>query len=337
MRKSSFAASVAALVAVPTASIAFVAQLAGCGGDDTSSAQAGPDASEASVTDTSTADMTTPADDGPSDSSSSRDGASDGGTSVMLDGDSGDAQVLNADGAACAVSVPTVGEYFGALASTVCQSLKSCCGTGANFDTASCLSTYGNPAFGGFLGVGFAVPYLDGGRIAYDPAAACQCLEGVASVNCGLIPGQTLLSLQQTCLAAIHGTVPITTATDAGNGTAAGCASSYECVSGAYCTANAPTDPTDASLGSCSPLVSDGGACTSELQCSYLANGVPSLQCSGTCIPRLEAGAACGSNTNCSSNVCASSGAGSICASGEVFSTMAACAFFTIPDAGDGG
>ena len=317
MKKRAYLGSAAAVLAGVTGCLALTAQVASCGGDD-SQGNGGPDASEASVADgTTTQEGSAMADSPVGEDADAGGQVRDADAGTIPDGAE---RADGADGATCSITVPSADEFFSTLATTVCQSLKSCCGTGARFDTANCLSIYGKAAFGGFLGVGFTVPYLDGGRIDYDPSAACQCLEGVLTVNCGLIPQETLASLQNTCVQAVHGTAQPMTAIDGGEAGTAACAASYECAAGSFCTTNYPSDPLDAALGSCQPLVVDGGACGSDLQCSYLGNGAPSLYCSGgKCTPRLGAGDTCTLNSNCASNVCASStGNTSICATGEI-------------------
>jgi hypothetical protein len=341
MKTSAFNASLAAFVAAPATTLLVVAQLISCGGDDATSS-IGPDASEASATDSTTTE------DG-----SSTPEASSGEASSEVDADASGMTVTDAeagavsssvdasdagDGASCAVSVPTEGTFLTTLATTTCQTLKACCGTGSSFDMASCVSLYGNPLYGGFLGVGFAAQYIDGGHITYNPSASCECLGSAAAINCGLIPQTTLASIQQTCFAALPGTVPVASG-DAGD--AGRCASSYECAPGAYCTVD-PSGQSDASLGSCMALVADGGACTNDKECSYLGNGSPPLYCSTTthaCVPRVAAGTACQSNSECSSNTCivGADGGAPTCASGEIFSSASTCTYFTLPDAGDGG
>jgi hypothetical protein len=333
MKMSRFHASVPAAVAVSCAALLAIGQLVACGGDD-ASVQSTP--SDASVTDSTAFDGAFVADGGTQ-------GDADAAVSVAPDADAGGLPDGSAEEAGCTVAVPSESEFFGALAETFCQGLKGCCNTGSDFNTASCLSIYGNPTFGGLLGIGFAVPFEDGGRTTYDPAAACQCVEGLTSLGCGLVPADTLASVQHTCLAAIHGNVPGSTTSDAGDAAidagdsgAAGCASSYECASG-YCTVEHPTDSPDASLGVCLPLADDGGACATENQCSSLGNGDPSLHCqAAVCVPRSAAGTACTGNTQCISNLCqpGADGGAPICVSGVVFSSAANCAFYHVPDAG---
>ena len=342
MKTSSFSASVPATIAASSAALLIIGQLVSCGGDNASS-QSNP--SDASATDsTTTLDGSPPADGGGADGADASGSTRDADAGSQSDADAGSQPdgagvVDGSDGASCAVAVPTASEFLSTIADKICQTLKGCCNTGSSFDTSGCLAFYDNPTFGGFLGVGRPVAYLDGGRIAYDTSAACLCLGALDSLSCGLLSQQYLTAVQQTCLEALHGTVPIAGTSDAGDAGRPGCASSYECVSG-YCTANYPTDPIDASLGFCAPLVTDGGACSNQNQCSSLGNGIPALYCNGSiCAPRLEAGAACGSTSQCSSNICqvGAGGGAPTCVSGEIFSSAATCAFFSLPDAGDGG
>jgi hypothetical protein len=329
----------AATVALGSASALFVMQVIGCGGDDTAS-QSAPDASDASMMTDST---TTP--DAPSPSSeASAEGDADAAAPTKGDADAastGGGDGGGGDGAvACPITVPTADQFFHTYAATLCQSLKGCCNTGPKFDMQGCLGIYAVPGSGGFLGVGQPSKYLDGGRVAYDPGSACQCLEAVSAINCGTVLADTLGTVQQTCLAAVHGNVAIAITADGGDagdaGQQPGCASSYECVKGAFCTREYLTVPAaDASLGNCEPLVADGGACANSNQCSYLGNGVGSLHCSagGVCSTRSAAGVTCGVGTDCASNLCTASS----CSSGEVVASPALCTYFTLPDAGDGG
>ena len=339
MKRTRSGGFVAALVALPAMTVLAIAQLAGCGGDDAANTL-GPDASEASTTDgTTPSDGSTPLDaTTDADASATPTPDADAGTDADAPADA-DASPA-ADGAACGVAVPAEGDFFNTVAGTVCQSLKACCNTGTNFDMQGCLATYGKPQFGGPFGVGFAVEHLEGGRIAYDPSAACDCITSLASINCGLLTQASFTSIQTSCFGAVHGTVPATSADagDAGDAGSAACASSYECINGAYCTLEYPADPGDASLGSCLPLVADGGSCSTDKQCSYLGNSSPSEYCNGTthtCVPRLSAGTDCKISSNCISDICAFVPDGSpICATGEVFAPPSVCTSFALPDAG---
>lgn len=328
-----------AIVAAPAATLFFVAQLTNCGGDDNNGGPGAPDASEASTVDSTANNNDTGA---PPEVD-----AEAGTTHPEMDADAavtapdGDAGTMTPDaggeaGITCSVPIPSEGSFISTLAATVCQSLKACCGTGARFDTPTCLSVYGNPSFGAWMGVGFVDPYLDGGRIAYDPAAACQCLEGNATISCGLVQQTTWNSIQQSCLNAVHGTVTVGSASDAGDAAVGKCASSYECASGGFCTIENPSDQ-DASLGTCHALIGDGGMCASDFQCSYLTNGNPALSCNGQtqlCTPRKGAGAACQNNVDCTLNNCT----GGTCQSGILFSDQVGsggiCDALTLPDGG---
>jgi hypothetical protein len=344
MNTSRFVASKAFyLLAVPAVAALWIAELASCGGDDATSALV-PDASEASVADGTTlgdGPSTEPTDGGGIDANASSDAATDLDSSAVAVDAEGGSQTDGGDGGTCSVAVPAASDYLAALSNLVCGNLKSCCGTSAQFDMANCLTVYRNTSFGGWLGVGRAIPFLDGGRISYDTSASCQCLAETAVVGCGLITEQTFGDIQHTCFAAVSGTSGVS---DGGDAAAGRCASSYECAGGEYCTVNTASDPADAaSLGSCVRLSGDGGSCASDDQCSYLGNGPPNLYCSTTshtCVPRLADGVTCNLSSNCISNICAFSvDAGSaICAGGYLFSTPLGsngpCDYFLLPDAG---
>ncbi len=245
------------------------------------------------------------------------------------------------DGAvACAVTVPSVDNFVSTLGTTACTAEQVCCGdTPSQFAASRCLAIDATGA--AFLGVGNASPFLDGGRIAYNQAAACQCLEAVANLSCGLIQAtgvdgglapNTLDYVQQLCLSAVQGI----------GGVGDPCASSYECSPGNYCTVESAVELTTG-LGTCAALVGSGAACTTDNQCSYLGNGNPALYCdtatTHTCVARLVAGSACGTGgqkggPECLSNICQLSK----CVSAEVFSDPISadgtCWYFTEGDAG---
>jgi hypothetical protein len=228
------------------------------------------------------------------------------------------------------VTVPTVDNYFTDLATTVCARFQTCCGlTTPQFNSALCYSTFSVPAYGGWLGTGYVVPYENGPGITYNQSSACSCLEGASTITCDLIPSSTYDSLTSTCLAAFGPTVQL----------GYPCASSYECVSGAYCTVTDPSDPTDAALGTCAVLKSIGDSCTANDQCSYISAGSPSAYCaSGHCATTLAAGATCTANADCASNICKNESGSVTCQSGEVFSdplgSGGVCDYFTVPDSG---
>ena len=326
MHASSFA-----ILGVPAVSLLLLGQVASCSSDDTTSSTT-PDASEAS-----TPDSTSPEDGGVRPEEDAADATpvepdADSGTQMMAEPDADSGSVGEGGPAACSLTVPSQGAFLSALAGTVCQSLKTCCGTGAKFDTATCLSIYGNASFGGWMGTGFVAPYLDSGRIDYDTASACQCLESNATISCGLVSAATWNGIQKTCFAAIHGT-----SSAAADGGAASCGSSYECVTDQACSVENAADPSDAGLGQCQGLVGDGGGCTDDFQCSYLTNGDTGLHCDGTshtCVPRVGDGVGCQVNENCLSNNCTSAS----CQSGVVFSdpvgSNGICDFFVLKDGG---
>ena len=224
---------------------------------------------------------------------------------------------------------------------------------------------FANPSTGlrarvDYLGVGLPTRYLDGGRMGYDPAAACQCLQDLATVNCGLLTSQTLDALRTSSRGrrARDGAHPGSSERRWRPGQRRGRRGRRRPdrrrgrrqrsrmrvllrVRGrrALHRRYSGTPAADAGLGTCKPLVGDGGVCQTTDQCSYLGNGTPSLYCTAnTCVPRLAAGVACSATSECQSNLCVpGSGNALTCASGQNFSNAATCAFFAVQDAGDGG
>jgi hypothetical protein len=237
-----------------------------------------------------------------------------GSSDSATDADAGS----SADGGpGCTANTPTSGSgLLSAAANVICQRWQSCCGlSDAGFNQSLCLLVYGSG--GGWQSIGSVTQYLDGGRVAYDQAAACNCLQETEALNCGLIAQSTLGALQETCLSAVRGTGIV----------GAPCVSSYECKSGEYCNAG---DAGDAG-GTCAALVVDGGACTTSDMCSYIASGSNPEYCSGTnCAPTLEAGANCSSNQQCASNSCIPP----TCQSGFNLGSASLCGAFTNPDSG---
>jgi hypothetical protein len=298
--------------------------LASCGGDDvtaTAPTEGGADGTTDSNLSEASGDSTT--DTGPS---------PDGGPEGAVDGpgpsDSGPGTEGGMD-SACPMAVPSQANFVPALAQVVCQRLQTCCLlTASQFDMATCLSTFSDPSFGGWLGTGYAEPYFEAGRIAYDMAEACQCLVANANLNCGALTAQETTAIQNTCFAAIPGTVT----QDGG-----ACSSSYECApSTSYCRT------TDAGSG-CLPLVADGGGCTTDDQCSYLTNGAPLLYCDtsrSVCAARLPDNSMCSRNAECASNTCTFIGGSTSCQSAGTFSDPGTpggvCDAFTLRDAGGG-
>jgi hypothetical protein len=255
--------------------------------------------------------------------------ASGGDATIGEAGASGEA---GSDASSCSVTVPTLENYVSDLATVGCARLQACCGlTSAQFNSALCYTNYSTPSYGGWAGTGFVVPYENGPGITYNQSAACSCLESTTTITCDLISGSTYTGLVATCLAAYGPTIAL----------GYPCASSYECIDG-YCTVTDPSDPTDASLGTCAALKSIGDSCTADIQCSYISAGAPSAYCdlTGHCAAALAAGATCGANSNCASDICEYSVTmGTVtCQSGEVFSdplgSGGTCDYYTVPDSG---
>jgi hypothetical protein len=321
-----------------------IGQLVACGGDDAAE-QASVTDSGASPSDATTSDDSASMTDSPSGSGDSgRDGggeASDGAT----DADAAPSPEASVDSGACPIAIPAAQDFVTTVGTLFCKSFASCCNIGSNFNDPLCLSFYADPAGGGLLGIGNIQSYIDGGRITYDTGAACECLETIATLNCGLVTEDTESLLRTSCYEALHGTSPtVTNEDDAGDAAAdtggqsgdaetGACAASYECSSG-FCSVTLPSDMTDASLGTCRPLLPDGGPCTSQAQCGYLGGG--SLYCAqnSACAPKTPTGQSCSASVQCVSGQCGSTQQGLSCTGGFVFSSGPACALFSLPDAG---
>jgi hypothetical protein len=246
---------------------------------------------------------------------------------VVSDSPSGGGQ---GDGeAGCSIALPGQGDFVNAVATLACQRTQTCCLLSASqFNMAECVATNAKTSTGGWGGAAFAEPYLDAGRIGYDPIAACQCLEITANVSCGLVMAQTLSALRGECTKALPGLSPIDS----------GCGSSFECAtSSAYCTGS--------DAGTCMPLVPEGGPCTTDDMCSYGALGSPSQYCDTTtshdCVPRVPDDGGCQRSAMCASDLCLFANGVVSCQSSGVFSDPGVsgglCDFFTIKDAGGGG
>ena len=148
-------------------------------------------------------------------------------------------EALTETASACSVTVPTADDFFHTYASTLCQSLEGCCNTGPAFDMAGCLSLYAVPGSGGLLGVGQPSEDTSTGKDGIRFHVRMQSASVVSTLNCGSVLEDTLNSIQQKCTSAVHGTVAITSVADGGDAEAPpACASSYECVSGGFCTKN---------------------------------------------------------------------------------------------------
>lgn len=309
---------------------------AGSGSD----AQADVVTTDVIATETDASDATTAVGDAQTEGGTAEADAGDATVSSGTDGSAGDSAVTGSDattdapaetGPACTETIPSQTNFISDLANVVCSHLQTCCGLTANqFSETNCLGLYANPTYGAWMLTGYQAPYIAGGLLSYSQSSSCQCVEGVSALNCGVIPASTWDSVEQNCREAEQGTVAI-------GGT---CASSYECVSTAYCSVSDTSDPTDAALGTCIALVAPGGACTADDQCSYITTGSPSAYClANVCTATLAVGTACSRNTECSTNYCGySASTGFACSSGVLFSNPLGsgglCDYLTVPDSG---
>ena len=161
----------------------------GCGGSKSSSSpnDGGPDATlDGSESDAGDAPSTTDADAGTSDATPSLD-VSDDGEGDAADAGSADADAgsvdagSDADAQVAPVYSGTAASFPGAVASTLCARVASCCGTSADaatFDFAACTAAV-SPA--GFNGSSTGSDLLDGGHIGFNPVAAQACLDAPQS------------------------------------------------------------------------------------------------------------------------------------------------------------
>jgi hypothetical protein len=235
------------------------------------------------------------------------------------------------------IDVPALTAFPHAVDEAYCTRLQQCClvdpsqwnqdgadgGCAPSFDQAG--GVFGVASFGG----------LAGGKVAYNQAAAYNCLHDFLSINCGTVASSSLVKVQNDCFAAMVGTL------DVGAGP---CNSSLECKPGGYCRVVG-----DASTGTCAALQTQGQPCvdtTSSTDCTYLGNGNPALYCApgvdggpATCQPALPLNGTCTQNPQCVTDSCN----GTSCVDMYVFSdpglAMGTCAGFTLPggDAGAGG
>jgi hypothetical protein len=237
-------------------------------------------------------------------------GEMDGADATLDANDAADSMSLDAaDAADVIVYPPGLLDYPDAYAHAYCQGLGGCCPTE---DMDACVANNGANT-SGWEGTLPGHDYVyTGGHLTFDQDAATKCLEALTAFPCssdggGVISAAGYAGITEACRNVFGGTIPI----DAG-----GCSSSYECVAGAYCNVTPEG-------GVCSPLVGDGGICTSDNMCSSAATGTPALFCNnvlnlladgglgtGTCVPLDQDGVSCVDNTqnpynySCSSLLC---------------------------------
>jgi len=246
------------------------------------------------------ADSTTPpGDSGESDASDASDAVSDSSPGDAADAADADAMTYP----------PGLLDYPDAYAHAYCEGTEGCC---AGVDMDACVAGNG-VSTGGWEGTMLGNPQaLVAGHLTFNQEAGARCVAALTSFPCasanGVISAAAYGGITTACREVFGGTIVI----DAG-----GCVSSFECVEGAYCNTDA---------GMCSPLVGDGGSCTSDEMCSSVATGNPALFCdnvfspladgglgSGTCVPLQLDGGTCSDdagdpyNEYCSSLLCGTS------------------------------
>ena len=215
-------------------------------------------------------------------------------TTGDADATTGDADAATGDAAdamgpdvyVCPTEMQTYPQRY---AAAFCYGVGNCCDRfdAGGFDMAKCVSASQIAGWDDTIPSDPSIVCRAHTTIDVDASAAC--LSAVAAYPCGtMVPAATFAALIHACQNVIKGTLPI----DAG-----GCLSSFECVEGAYC---APPVG-DSGVGTCMPLVVDGGVCTVDDMCRSATSGNPSLYCTadlldtaaGTCAPQLPDTASC--------------------------------------------
>jgi hypothetical protein len=237
-------------------------------------------------------------------------------------------------GPSCPIALPSAADFYTTLAAERCTNIGSCCTlsypSGTVFNNSACLSVYADAP--GWLSAEIPSNFLGSGRITYNTANACSCLQQNVSLACGTLSGTSpdagFVALEYVCNEALQGNSP----------PGGQCASSFECAPGEYCSVELAADPADSSqLGLCSSqLLAQGASCTADTQCSYLALGQPSLYCDTTttneCQPRAAAGSPCSADDQCISGLCD----GTSCLIGQAVASSFICSYLsTTADGGE--
>jgi hypothetical protein len=255
------------------------------------------------------------------------DGAVDARADSPADGGTADAPVDSPPDAP--LDAPAMADFIPAVVRTFCARISSCCLNPSTFDNAKCFAVLNNPNSGDLLGLPAFEPSTDGGAATYNPATAADCLSRAAALSCGLVPTAQVKALESVCYGAFTGTRAIG---------AAGCKSSIDCVTGAFCDLTVDG-------GACAALKGANQPCSdpNSLDCSYLGIGNPANFCNfpadggaSTCQPKLGPDASCNANNDCIDNNCTG-----VCDDNVVISDPGVpnglCDLFTIKDAGGGG
>lgn len=196
------------------------------------------------------------------------------------------------------VEASTLADFLTQNAAATCIRYKECCAgvTDAGFDLARCNTDFSGTGWDQSITAVNATGVTDGGRIAFDPAAATDCLTGVRNMTCKNTTAAEFRGVWEKCFAAVNGTSPV-------NGP---CRNDVECVKTAYCD-------TSVDGGACRALLGSGAACKPGdppflgSQCSYRGTGTVGCEPQGdasACGPALANGSTCNYDFDCVSGAC---------------------------------
>ncbi len=220
---------------------------------------------------------------------------------VCNGGEEGDATVSDgpvgaADGGQAQNAVQL---YVQEYAQAFCQGQYDCCeGYDAGFDDAAIAACESQVNAGTSMWETTLPTAYNAANLTIDGAQAATCLGALNPQSCGTLTPAEYNAITNACLGVFNGSVAVD---------ASGCITSFECASG-YCNL-----PGDGGVGTCKPLVGDGGSCLTQDMCTQAAlpqtmfcSAVLSPVGSGTCQPLLPDGANCGGyDTICASGICA--------------------------------
>ncbi|WP_394837838.1 hypothetical protein LVJ94_13080 [Pendulispora rubella] len=135
---------------------------------------------------------------------------------------------------------PTLERWVEQATELYCQKTAFCCGE-SNFDYAKCKRIFMTKPNPGAVQNNPAQPFLDGGKMKLDIAAATKCYEDINKLSCGATAG-ALRKTYDDCVAGAVGTIPVGQS---------GCKGSPECVPPAHCELADGGLPNGTTLGTC--------------------------------------------------------------------------------------
>ncbi len=211
---------------------------------------------------------------------------------------------------------PTLGNYVARGEAVICQRYAECCaanpghdaGPGEYFDMAKCGQGFTTGWNGHAAGLDNVVS-RDAGTVTLNGPKALECLQLLRTFTCPTVTGTEFKQIDDTCFAALTGTVA----------QGGACRVALECATGLYCAL--PTD--GGANGRCQPLLATDAGC--DISYNSTASGAygPAAQCSpngrgAACefvdiVAQTDAkcgksnlpnGTLCYTNESCASNLC---------------------------------